>query len=459
MPRASLHPALSLLILLLASTSVLGCDETVGATLRFDLRAPDGMNPAADPAVDSLHIRVLHEGSAEVSSTRALTERDLDLRISVPDIDKRTRVAFELTGPAGASRIGAPPAFIPSSTTGALRAVLAPPATCAVLSLTSLSTPRARSAFAVFGTFAFIAGGDGLTSATERVEYVDLLSLLSPSDTGVLSAPLGPAKAAALDTRSLLVVSALRGPFLYDLDDRATPELAIALHSGAGPESALLSLGDNGAVVIGGAVGDEGVAGVSFVDPQGNVRSLLLAAPRRAPAAYVFSDRILVLGGAAEDAPFAEWILPEEPIGVPIPSINATSRRGAHLVAEPSGDRILLIGGLDALGAPRADTVLLTGCPAACVSSPGPTWTRPRAGVAAAGALIAGGVGASTDVDVVRFTPGEVLLERAGSLVHGRADASAIAFDTGTVLVLGGADPSGPRRDVEICFPASLALP
>ncbi len=52
-----------------------------------------------------------------------------------------------------------------------------------------------------------------------------------------------------------------------------------------------------------------------------------------------------------------------------------------------------------------------------------------------------------------------VRFETHGDLASPRRGAAALALANGVVFVAGGTDESGPRLDVEMCFPDAVELP
>jgi len=179
--------------------------------------------------------------------------------------------------------------------------------------------------------------------------------------------------------------------------------------------------------------------------------------------------RVLVVGGASMD--LVEVIDPVSGVSTPmlVPGFTGSgdARRGGALFADPddpTGGRFLLLGGTNIeTSAPHAETWIFEGCPA-CVAEPGPSFDAAREGATLlatpSGGLVIGGIDSmgmqSAQVDVVRWEAAEPVIEAGGDLGQARANAGAMVLESGIVLVAGGDGTSGPRDDIEICFPRIL---
>ena len=137
---------------------------------------------------------------------------------------------------------------------------------------------------------------------------------------------------------------------------------------------------------------------------------------------------------------------------------SVTSAAGAALV----------IGGEDASGEPLDTTLLVTGCPAACTVTAGPTWTRPRRAPTVLATdehtwLLGGSRSdgtASDAVDVVVFAGPDlstIQLQQDRTLENARARGTAVELDSGIIVLLGGErGPDDPLQTLEMCWPAAL---
>jgi len=238
---------------------------------------------------------------------------------------------------------------------------------------------------------------------------------------------------------------------MLDATNRITQ---VVLHSGAGPESALVSVPGVGAMVIGGEAGGAARAGVSLVELDGVVTSLQLSEPRAGATAAALGEDVLVVGGDAEGN--AEILLAGNTVGQPIDGVMDGVRNGGLLVGDGES-RALLIGGADAGDAVRQDTLRFDGCPGSCVASAGPQWdaARLQAILPENSALIIGG-NASRSVEEVRWSGDTVAIEPLSELNVARAAAGAIVYESGAFVVAGGDDGVSVRDDFEFCVPAAL---
>jgi hypothetical protein len=132
-------------------------------------------------------------------------------------------------------------------------------------------------------------------------------------------------------------------------------------------------------------------------------------------------------------------------------------RNGGILVVSSAGDAAVLLGGTDAGGQPRTDTVWWHGCPAACVAEAGPTWASARGGVAVdPSGVLAGGDGPSALVERVTFPVAGPRIDTLGTLATPRRAPGLDVLPSGVVYVLGGEGPSGPLDDTEQCVPSGF---
>ncbi len=445
----------------LAAFSVLtlaacGDDPTPGPVLTVELVTPAGDDPAEGAELARLRVQ---QGSADVVEREVAVEGGgLSADIVLDDLVTTVRVGVEVVGPDGI-RIGAPPPFLPIESGGLVRIPVGIPDSCAIMDGMTLGAGRAVVGVARHGTFALTVGGVAAEGPSAATGYLDLLELRAASFDD-LGAPAGAARAVPYGSSESVVLS--DAPFRYDIGSAEMPVLAADLHDGAGLSSAAVALRPRGAVVVGGSgPGDEPVAEVTWIDADGASTRSRLATPRAGAAAALVGSDVLVVGGHAAGA-WAERLRPGadgEPLDLP----DHGPRPGAVLVADADSGRALLLGGEAEDGTIRADTVVFT-CAATCTAEPGPEWSRARTGFATValptgGGLLAGGDGPVDAVDRVTFEEDGVRIAPVGDLEAARGGASGLSIDAGLVFIVGGLGSGGPRADVEVCFPRSLALP
>jgi hypothetical protein len=239
---------------------------------------------------------------------------------------------------------------------------------------------------------------------------------------------------------------------MLDPTRRITPVL---LHAGAGPRSALISVPEVGAMVIGGELAGEPQSAVSVVDSEASVTSLQLSEPRSGAAATAFGPDVLVVGGNSTGN--AEILRENASTGAAVASVADGVREAGMLVGDGES-RALWIGGTDAAQELRQDTVRFDGCPDACTSSAGPQWTAARVNPLqpAQSTLIIGGDG-SRLVDQVIWSGIGIEIRPLLELDVPRAGAGGIVIESGAFVVAGGDDGVSVRNDFEFCVPAALA--
>jgi hypothetical protein len=443
------------LLLGLVLSSVVACDDDVTQFV-FEARIVngDGGNPAADTDATTLRIGIQEgDGQARTFEYPIIDGRfDATLELTTVSLPTRVRVAIE--GPT-TELLTAPPAFVASASSGFLRMVAAEPSSCEPVTFDLMEGPRVFFGMVPSGTFGLIAGGIA-ASEGEQVEFFDALEWESrPFSEDLVLAELGETRAASIDEGQILVLPADAAPFVFDMIDRSDRVTPVVLHAGAGPRSALVSVPGAGAMVIGGEIGGQAQSAISLVAPGGTVTSLELSEPRSGPSAAVFGADVLIAGGNAEGN--AELLREDSTVGEPVTSVADGIRDGGFLVGDGRG-RALWMGGEDSGGALREDTVRFDGCPSACVSSAGPSWTTARAGVLqlAETALVIGGEG-SRLVEEVRWNEDDVEIFALLELNVPRAGAGGISFESGIFVVAGGDDGTAIRDDMELCVPSELS--
>lgn len=454
--RASTRFVLALVLVPLLAGSQPGCTDATAPSLAVQLVAPDGGDPTVGTDIDTLTVHVRQGDGPVMDLTSGVDPVDLD--VAIDDLTAPIELTVELTGPTD-RLIGAPPVFVPLES-GTLRIVVGPPGSCAELTgdRAALATPRASAGVVDEDTFALVAGGFEVSGASGRVEAFDLVRMQRAAEIADLPSLAGASRAAPVGDGKVLVVSDQAAPVLYDLrnpDQRLVP---VTLHAGADATSAVVALPDGGAVVLGGG-GDAPVDGVTWVASDGTTHAARLAVPRARAAATAFGDLVLVAGGMADGDPLVELIGPADTMGRVVAAEPTHGVRDGALLAERGG-RAWLLGGTDALGDVRTDTLLLSGCPDACAVAPGPTWPDARVGVAAlpidAGLLLVGGGDAGAPgalVERARLDTALPTFEPAPPLAVPRSQAGVVRFASGVTVVLGGRAAGGVTGSVEVCWP------
>jgi len=482
----------------LASSAIL-------ATLPMLLGACDGggdgplidiaiVTPAGDAPLegfDTIAVTVRQGADGEVLvSEGAVTADGFDLRVTITDFGGPVDLSAVLTGP-GSRVVGGAPTFFPGETgragdpNGLVVVAVGPGSTCGILSELSLEDRRSSIGFSQQGTFAAALGGIDAAGPSDTASFLDLLRLgfdVDPESTGrlpALPAPLGPARAYGYSSSRALVLSELEDPFVYDITGRCdiddpppegcfTHPVPAGLHTGASGASSALELSNGTVVVVGGDGGGARSGDVSWIATDGQTIRTRLTTPRILPRLVeVDTGAVLVVGGELGGA-YAEVVRRNEGEGDPIddPRVDGIVRVGGALYADPSGQSVILVGGETPTEALIAETELFTGCPSACRIGPGPDWSGVRYAPthvqrrAGGGIIVGGGEPPVATIDAVAWTdPATPLFEPHGDLAVGRRDASALVLSNGVVFIAGGIDGSGPRLDVEMCFPESVELP
>ena len=446
---------------------LLGCDSSA-PQLVFDVQVidADGDNPLIGLGATVARFTVQQADGTPVVYEEAVVDEGFDARLIIDPNLIPTYAAVEFLDEAGdVLMLGAAPPFDPAETAvdGGyfLFLVVGAPSSCDVLAGQSLATARTDFAVADAGTYGFLLGGEDAAGASASVEWMDLLRLTIPDPGAPLGQATGPAAATNLSPFVSLVVSRDVGPFTYD-PGADTPSEPLPLHLGANHTSALSARGELGAFVGGG--GDDAARsdGATWVSPDRSTVATTLAHARSGASAVASSVGVLVAGGMAADAFVVEQLEPGLGLGVGVAgSENYGEWNDPHLFIDENGEQALVIGGTDAMGTPRAETLLITGCPAACTAQLGPTWSNPRGGTTALPSqnLIIGGVATmapSTAIDQVRFGAGSATITRVNSLDIAREIPGVLPIGGGSYMVIGGRGASGVRADVEVCFPATL---
>jgi hypothetical protein len=443
---------------LLALAVLTSCNDDT-AQFVFDARIVDGGggNPAAGTDATTLRIGI-QEGELPVRELEyPIEDGQFAASLEFQSFSSITRLRVAIEGPT-TELVTAPPAFVPSASFGFLQVVTAPPSSCELVTFNAMQAPRSEFGMVLSGTFALLAGG---TSAdAEQVEFLDALEWESRLfDEEIALAALGPTRAVTIGEGQILVIPTNADNFIFDMLNSADRVTIPALHTGAGPRSALVSIPGVGAMVIGGEDAGVARAGVSLVRPRGEVESLMLDTPRAGAVATALGEDVLVVGGDADGS--AELLLSGNRVGEPVAGVMDGVRTGGVLVGDGES-RALLLGGLDADSAVRQDTLRFDQCPPTCASQNGPTWTtaRVRTAVPEGARLLVGGSDAAGDasslIEEVIFDDPDVRIESVAELNTARASAGAMVYESGAFVVGGGSDSNGIRDDFEFCVPAAL---
>lgn len=469
--------ALATLLLVL----VAGCDEPSRAgAIRVILSDATGASPALGCGPGTLEA-VVDQGFGqhrfEVDDVPVSADGTFDLPLEIATYTAITRIQVGFDLETCDRLLGTVPPFWLAGV-GVAVVVTGERLTCADLEAPSLTTGRTGPALVSMGVNLFVVGGTTRGTSTDRLipvfgPWLTLDDAIPAGDDNpfpTLTRPLQQTRAARLGVSRLVIASGDRTfRFDTDLEDGDGEQAIAGVHEGAGGRSALVDLGNEGVAIVGGAESTaedaEGVASISWIDAStGGVRVTALATPRRDPAAVWVGGGLLIAGGQAEGQPLLEFA-PNRGDGAALEGSPTEARAGAVLVA-PERRLAMLLGGLAADGTVRADTSIVSGCPA-CRLSEGAVWETPRlrpalAHTATATWLVGGesaeGV-ASADVDVVRVV-GDVVSVQAlteGRLPTPRRAAGAAELADGVVAVFGGVDDEGAELgSMALCWPSQL---
>ncbi len=426
----------------------------------FEASIVDGQNGNPAAGTDATVLRIgIEESELPVEEYEyPITDGEFEALLEFKAFTRPTRIRVQIEGET-TELLTAPPVFVPSASRGFLRVVTAAPSSCERVTFDLLEAPRAFFGMVPSGTFALIAGGT--TASDEQLEFFDALEWESRlfMEDFVLS-DLGETRAASIDEAEILVLPSNAPPFIFNMVDVTQRITPVLLHNGAGPRSALVSVPGVGAMVIGGELAGEAQSAVSLVEPEGQVTSLELSAPRSGPAATALGSDVLVVGGdpegTAEVLITAEALMGGDATGHPIDGVMDGVREAALLVGDGES-RALWIGGTDATDTLRQDTVRFDDCPGSCVSAAGPPWPTVRLAALqpTQSALLIGGDGSSL-VEEVRWNGTDVEIQPVLQLEVPRAGAGGIVLESGAFIVAGGDDGVSIRDDFEFCVPAAL---
>jgi hypothetical protein len=437
---------------------VSGCDDNNRVEIDLRVVSPSGGDPVDGSGATTLRVFYAHGDDALSSSDVAISDDGFDVVVPAPDLNAATFIALDLLGGAE-HRVGALPPFTAVEASFAATLVVGPAGRCVPLVGPELSAPAYGVGAALVGTYGLLAGGVEADGASRRMQYFDPLRTTSgPLDDAPVA--LGATQVAPVTTQVALVLPEDANAFFYDLGDLDEAIFDAAVHRGSSDGGVLAPLGALGAVVVGGRVDGEAVTDLSWVGADGAITSRHLGRPRAEPAVAFDGARLWVAGGEGAGADALELASPSGDGALVIDDLGDGVRVGGFLFASPSGTDALVVGGHDALGVLRTDTVWIHGCPSECVAEPGPAWVHAREGVAllASAGLLVGGDGGG-EVERVDFSAGVPTIALRGALDVPRRRPAVLPLAAGVFVVLGGEDAAGPRRDAEICFPDELDLP
>lgn len=473
------HRAAPLLALAALALSA-ACSSNGVPTLAMHVVTPGGVDPRGAGGLEHIVIRVRETPPGAAARDVAVLEgdaaTDFSLDYALLSTASRIDVGVELTGPT-AHLIGASPPFVPDETDGAVDVLVGAPASCALRAGVTLGSVRSAARATRLGSYLLVVGGALAGSdASSHVELVDLLGARPTIADALLvgGAPFdaATAEAVSLSPRAALLLARDRDDALrYDLD-AAARSTAVLVHAGA-RAGTLVARATSGAAVVGGAdAAGAPIADITWISADGHTTHGALAVPRRAPAVLALDDGTLLVAGGAESpaAPLLERIA-EAAASVPLaPTDDDGVRRGGVLVTVLATGAAILLGGLDAAGTPRTDARIFDACPGTCAlvetanvdALLDETTLVPMPG---GGALLVGGraaAGAPSDAQwfvTLRSAAPRLEVVRRLPLAAPRAAAAAVALPSGLVWLVGGSDAGGPRDDLQVCFPETLAIP
>lgn len=399
----------------------------------------------ADPSAG--YTRLTVEGHADGVTQMETYElgEELDERLTLPESAVgEVQLRLRLSGAEEAGDlVGAPPDFTLGETGGLVRVPMVPAGECTEIEGWRLLSATRSTGWLRAGTF--IAGFAGQGSA--QVRYLDLLR----AEGGELPEGgdfEGPSRAENLGDSAALVVGD-GGAYRYDLGVAGSRVIPLTLHPGAGYASALARYSDS-VVVAGG--GDAN--GLTVVAENGTTQAFTMTGARADAAAIVLGQSALIVGGDRDGLDIVD-------LGTGAARQVSTGdgvRRRPLLVS--LGAELFVFGGTDETDAVRRDTVVLRGCPAACVAAPGPTWEAAREGVVLAPdpadperTLVVGG----DRIEELAVGVSGVSFTEVRALEPARRDPGAWLLASGMVLIVGGTASTGAALTrVDLCAPSPL---
>ncbi|MEM7605720.1 MAG: hypothetical protein AAF411_10205 [Myxococcota bacterium] len=265
-----------------------------GETLTFDVRVVNaqGQSPFAGQAFEQLEIEVAQQGAEVVRFSGDALDFDFGAIVRSPAAQTRLRLRLLQTG--GPTFVGSVPPFSPLASMGGLDLVVGAAGSCV-----ELPALRANAGASVvrLGTFALVAEANGALVAWDLLTMDDLPLTL---DLG------GPGQIVGLGDREVVLLGVRTEIFNLELGETRP----VALHAGAGAESAALRLSTGEALIVG-----PGPA-YSIVTPAGEVRMGTLQSAH-ARAALVETSAGLFVAGPGE--PFVETIESDLELSLALP--------------------------------------------------------------------------------------------------------------------------------------------
>lgn len=451
------RPALALLAL------AAGCSTTTQLPdSNLTVTEPGGANPLTGRSLTIARAYFQQElpNSPEDYVESPIANGTFDLTVPIGTYSAPIIIRVALSSLAGIELVGATPSYYPAESTR-LKVLVGAPGSCGIVAGIRLATARSASGGALIGSYALISGGEVAAGDSGAVDALDLLTYTQYALTPA-PASLGPTRSAPINRVSAIVVSTARPPYVHRLfaADATTGRPEPTLHAGAQSADAVLAAGTYGAVVVGGGTDLAPSNQLSWIGPIDTSTGLERVVPATLSAAAAeraafFADNGLWIASSDGVTTTLEQVAPFAlSSDVRVAFIADGVRRGASLVFDRAGANGLLFGGKDENDMPRSDSVAISGCPAACVVSAGPTWAQARVGaVVEASGVIVGGTPASSLVEYVHFDGATPTFETFAFLVSPRSEPSVVRYPGGVVVVIGGDDLSVPRDDIEVCFP------
>jgi hypothetical protein len=457
---------------------LVGCEEAPRETARMvQIVDERGGNPVADLGPGELRIEI-DQGDAAQRQTIVAPYRGgtFDITSPIRDYGLPTRLGVEIESDDSlAHRIGAVPAFVPIFV-GFARVVMGEPLRCAGLAQPRLPEERLDLALVSQGATLWAIGGTNRGASTDipwsisapQLTWAD--AIVDPTMIpGVAIDPFSPglreSQAMLLGTTGAILVLEQSRAFMWRPGEGETP---ISLHDGAGSDSTLANLGNDGIAVVGG----NDSAKISWVAINGTVSETRMTAERRSPAAAFVSGALVIAGGQEEGQSLIELAALGQD-GVAIDAGGTSARVAPVLVRDDSRRMAALMGGQDASGEFVREVWLVRSCPACEIETLASEfdWAQPRLDSALVetleGTWILGGMAAdacpvgtpmcaSRGADRVVVNADGVTFESM-MLDVPRARASATELAQGIVVLLGGLDASGREVDhLTMCWPERL---
>ena len=450
-----------------------------------------GTNPfAAEGRRNGMLTITVQQGSEIRQSLCPITAGDIRCDdVAIPFYASPTRIRIEAEFDGGSEPwLGATPFFVPLFYP-TVRVIIGPAGQCARVAETTLGEVRIGGTLltAEEGVTLYAVGGvsesGGGTTGMDIIE-LPLLSwpgspTLEPSRVFAVEGGFAETRAILFDVDGnppLLVLSGSDAS-IVQLSSGMTDRIPVALHAGAGLESALYSRGPNEVVVVGGRTAAGRVSDVSIVNltTEDTVAILegALAVPRANPAVAVLADgSVLVAGGQEEGQPLFELLSPTTTSSVGAFG-DTGARSGPVLALDPGRRAALMVGGADETGAVVPETIIISTCASVCGTSLGPVWPTPRLGPAVqrrrgetpaqgstvllGGTAQSGGTLAPSDaVEAIVWDASVPRFQALGPLSQRRERHSVAALGSDVLIVGGGQGVDAPTRDLDICWPEAF---